>query len=428
MEMQLSQVRKAFKNDDHRELLKDIYVDEALLEYQKDRYIKALDKFEEIYGEQDIEIYSAPGRTEVCGNHTDHQHGAVLAAAVNMDVIAIVSKTDNNVIKILSGTYDIKPVSTEDLKNKKEEEGTSEALIRGVAAKLSEDGYRVGGFKAYMTSDVIVGAGLSSSAAFEVVVGTILSGLYNDMKLSPIYIAQAAQYAENKYFGKPCGLMDQMASSVGNLVNIDFKDTKAPVVRKLEVDLSSFGHSLCIVDTKGDHSDLTPEYAAVPEEMRKVAAFFGCEYLREVDVHEFYSRIAEVRRKVKSDRAVLRAIHFFDDHERVGKQVEALENGDFNEFKRLITESGNSSYKYLQNVFAVTDVHNQSVSIGLALTERYIGERGAYRVHGGGFAGTIQVFLPEEDVEEYKKQIEKCFGESSCHVLRIRKYGGMKVL
>ena len=428
MKMQLLQVRNAFKNGDHDELLKDIYIDEALLEYQRERYIKALDKFEEVYGEQDIEIYSAPGRTEVGGNHTDHQHGAVLAAAVNMDVIAIVSKTEDNVIKVLSGTYDIKPVSTQDLQKKKKEEGTSEALIRGVAARLSEDGYTVGGFKAYMTSDVIVGAGLSSSAAFEVVVGTILSGLYNDMKLSPIYIAQAAQYAENEYFGKPCGLMDQMASSVGNLVKIDFKDTKAPVVEKLDVDLGSFGHSLCIVDTKGDHTDLTSEYAAVPKEMKKVAAFFGCQYLREVDVDEFYSRIAEVRKKVKSDRAVLRVIHFFDDHERVEKEVKALENGDFDEFKRLVTESGNSSYRYLQNVFAITDIHNQSVSIGLALTERYVGTRGAYRVHGGGFAGTIQVFLPNEDVEEYKKRIEKCFGEGSCHVLRIRKYGGMKVL
>ncbi len=320
--MKSTELKRALANNEYSELLKDIYIDDALLERQKNRYLKAVERFEELYGTRDVEIYSAPGRTEVCGNHTDHQHGAVLAAAVNMDVIAVVSKTDDGIIKVMSDTYDIRPVSTDDLKKKENETGTSEALIRGVAQKLFMDGYTVGGFNAYMTSDVIVGAGLSSSAAFEVITGTILSGLYNDMKISPVYIAQAAQYSENVYFGKPCGLMDQMASSVGSLVNIDFKDTDSPVVRKLDVDFKSFGHSLCIVDTKGDHTDLTPEYAAVPKEMKKVAQFFGCEYLREVDVNEFYNHIAEVRKET-GDRGVLRAMHFFADHERVGKQVKA---------------------------------------------------------------------------------------------------------
>ncbi len=426
--MRSTEIKESLKNDRFAELLKDIYIDEALLPHQKERYIESVERFEELYGEQDIEIYSAPGRTEVCGNHTDHQHGAVLAAAVNMDLIAVVAKSDDSIIKVMSGTYDIKPVSMNDLTKKEKEEGTSEALIRGVASKLSRDGYTVGGFKAYMTSDVIVGAGLSSSAAFEVAVGTILSGLYNQMSISPVYIAQAAQYAENEYFGKPCGLMDQMASSVGSLVNIDFKDTKAPVVKRVDIDFNKFGHSMCIVDTKGDHTDLTPEYAAVPLEMKKVAAFFGCEYLREVDPEKFYSRLSEVRRKVKDDRAVLRAMHFFADHERVGKQVKALEAGDFNEFKRLVNESGESSFKYLQNVYPIIDVHNQSVSIALALSEKYLSGKGAYRVHGGGFAGTIQAFVPKDSVAEYKKNMEKCFGNGSCHVLHIRKYGGMKVL
>ena len=425
--MNLKETRRSFEKGEQDGRLKEIYIDESLLEYQKKRYIEAIDRFEELYGEKEIEIYSAPGRTEIGGNHTDHQHGQVLAASVNLDVIAIVAKTDDNTIKVMSGTYDIRPISTEDTSLKEKEKGTSEALIRGVADKLKKDGYQIGGFQAYMTSDVIVGAGLSSSAAFEVAVGTILSGLYNDMKISPVYIAQASQYAENVYFGKPCGLMDQMASSVGSLVNIDFKDPGKPVVKKLEVDFAGFGHSLCIVDTKGDHSDLTDEYAYVTQEMKKVAKFFGCEYLRDVNTEEFYDKIAEVRRKA-GDRGVLRAIHFFGDHERVGKQVKALEDQDFELFKKLITESGDSSYKYLQNVFAVTDVQNQSVSIGLALSEKYLKGKGAYRVHGGGFAGTIQAFVPNGEVAEYKKNIEKCFGEGTCHVLQIRKFGGIQVL
>ncbi|MCR4657535.1 MAG: galactokinase [Lachnospiraceae bacterium] len=422
-----SEAVRALKNNEYKELLKDIYVDEAVLEHQRTRYIEAVEKFEELYGEKEISIYSAPGRTEICGNHTDHQHGAVLAAAINLDIIAVVVKTDDNIIKVMSGTYDIKPISMNELKAKEEEKGTSEALIRGVAARFSEDGYNIGGFKAYMTSEVMGGSGLSSSAAFEVLIGTILSGLYNDMTVSPVYIAQASQYSENEYFGKPCGLMDQMASSVGSLVNIDFKDPGAPIVNKLSVDFDKFGHALCIVDIKGDHSDLTPEYAAVTVEMRKVSEFFGCNYLREVDPAAFYEKLPEVRKQT-GDRAVLRAIHFFADHERVGKQVKALEKGDFEEFKKLIIESGDSSFKYLQNVYAASDVQNQGVPIGLALSEKILEGRGAYRIHGGGFGGTIQVFVPNELVDEYKTGIEKYFGEGACHVLRIRKYGGRAVL
>ncbi|MCR4740528.1 MAG: galactokinase [Lachnospiraceae bacterium] len=425
--MKSDELKKAFLNGEHDELLKDIYVDDTVILHQRDRYVKAITKFEDLYGQRDIEIYSAPGRTEVCGNHTDHQRGQVLAASVNLDVIAICSKTDDDIIKIVSDSYDIKPVNVKEPEKKDEEEGTSEALIRGIIARLSADGHKTGGFVSFMTSEVLVGAGLSSSAAFEVAVGTILSGIYNDMKLSPVYIAQISQYAENVYFGKPSGLMDQMASSVGCLVNIDFKDPKDPVVNRVDVNFEDFGHSLCIVDTKGDHSDLTDEYAHVPEEMKKVAAFYGRDFLREVDPEAFYADIPKIRKKT-GDRGILRAIHFFADHERVGKQVEALKKGDFERFKELVTESGDSSYKYLQNVFAVTDVQNQSVSIGLALTERLLKGKGAYRVHGGGFAGTIQAFVPNDLVDTYREEIEKCFGKDTCHVLKIRKYGGMKVL
>ena len=263
------------QSGDFDDRLLDIYVDENVLDYQKERYIKAIKKYEELYGEGEVEIYSAPGRSEVGGNHTDHQRGQVLACGLNLDVIAIVSKTNDDIIKIVSDDYNIKDINVNDLSKKDSEENTSESLIRGVAKRLKDEGYTVGGFKTFMTSDVLRGSGMSSSAAFEVAIGTIISGLYNNMEISPVFIAQASQYAENVYFGKPSGLMDQMASSVGSLVNIDFKDTKNPVIKKVDVDFAKFSHSLCIVDTKGSHADLTPEYAAVPIDMKKVAAYFG---------------------------------------------------------------------------------------------------------------------------------------------------------
>lgn len=425
--MKASELKERISSGKYDDRLLDIYADRELIGRQQDRYAEASDKFIELYGDREIEVYSAPGRSEVGGNHTDHQHGQVLAAAVNLDVIAIVSKTDDGIIKVVSDSFDIAPIDVKDLAKKDKEEGSSEALIRGVAGKLKDDGYNVGGFVAYMTSDVLVGAGLSSSAAFEVAIGNVLSGLYNDMNLTDVYIAKVSQYAENVYFGKPCGLMDQMASSVGSLVNIDFYDVNEPVINPVRVDFEKFGHSLCIVDTKGDHADLTDDYAAIPIEMKKVAGFFGKEYLKEIPFDEFLDKIPQIR-PVSGDRAVLRAIHFFEDDMRVTDEVNALKNGDFEEFKKLITESGNSSYKYLQNVYSIKDYDNQNISLALVLTERYLGSRAGYRVHGGGFAGTIQVFVPNDLVSGYKKEIEKYFGEDSCHVLKIRKYGGMKVI
>lgn len=415
------------QSGDFDDRLLDIYVDENVLDYQKERYVKAIKSYEELYGEDEVEIYSAPGRSEVGGNHTDHQRGQVLACGLNLDVIAIVSKSDDGIIKIVSDDYNIKDIDINDLEKKDSEENTSESLIRGVAKRLKDEGYAIGGFKTFMTSDVLRGSGMSSSAAFEVAIGTILSGLYNNMEISPVFIAQASQYAENVYFGKPSGLMDQMASSVGSLVNIDFKDTKNPVIKKVDVDFSKFSHSLCIVDTKGSHADLTPEYAAVPVDMKKVAAYFGKEVLREVDEEEFYANIRDIREKV-GDRAVVRAMHFFFDHNTVTKEVNALEAGDFEEFKKNITASGNSSFKYLQNVYPASDVENQGLSVGLGVSERVLARKGAVRVHGGGFAGTIQAFVPNDMVDEYREEMDRLFGEGSCHVLKVRKYGGMKVL
>ena len=424
--MKTTELKAGFQSGKYAELLKDIYIDESVLEYQKERYVKAIESFEELFGVKDVEIYSAPGRSEIGGNHTDHQCGRVLAASINLDAIAIVAKKESGIV-LKSEGYPMINVSLADLLPTKEEEGTSAGLIRGVAARLKEEGYEIDGFEAYVTSDVLNGAGMSSSAAFEVLIGNILSGLYNEGNISPVLIAQAGQYAENVFFGKPCGLMDQMASSVGNLIFIDFADVKNPVIKKVNVNFEDFNHSLCIVDTKGSHADLTDEYAAIPEEMKRVAAYFGKEILKQVDKNEFYTNIPEIR-KVAGDRAVLRAMHWFEETDRVIDQVNALEEENFEEFKKLIKSSGDSSFKYLQNVYSVKNLSRQEMAVGLALSDVILKGKGVSRVHGGGFAGTIQAFVPNDIVDIYKKNMEDIFGEDACHVLKIRKYGGMKVL
>ncbi|MDD8049178.1 MAG: galactokinase family protein [Thomasclavelia sp.] len=423
--MKATTLIEEFKNKKHDKLLQDLYLDESLISYQNQRYIQALNKFIELYGDLDIEMYTTAGRSEVGGNHTDHQHGCVLAASINLDAIAVVAPQKDKV-KVLSDDFDIKEIDVNKLDKISEEEGTSEALIKGVLHKLKENGHKVDGFKAFITSDVLMGAGLSSSAAFEGIIGTIEDGLYNNMDIDMVEIAKIGQYAENVYFGKPCGLMDQCACAVGGLISIDFNDPTKPIVNSVNVDFSKFNHSLCIVDTKGSHADLTGEYAAVPKEMKDVAKFFNKEVLREVDEKEFYDKLPEVR-KALGDRPVLRAIHFFNENKRVGKQVAALQAGDFNKFKSLIKESGDSSYKYLQNVYANCDVNNQSVSIALAMSDVILGSHGVSRVHGGGFAGTIQAFVEDEYVDTYKTQIEKVFGKDSCHVLKVTAQGGKKI-
>ena len=409
------------------ELLMDIYLDENKLDYQRSRYVAAIEQFEKIYGAAEISIYSAPGRSEIGGNHTNHQNGEVLAASVNLDAIAIVEAVDAPEVKVVSGNYPMITVNLNDLDKKEKEEGTTLSLIKGVLAGIKERGGKVGGFNAYITSDVLIGAGLSSSAAFETVIGTITSGLYNDMTISAVDIAIIGQYAENVYFGKPCGLMDQTASSVGNLVHIDFADKANPVIEEVSCDLGKYGYSLCITDTKGSHADLTPDYAAVPVEMRAAAAVFGKEVLHGITMEELIEKSAEVR-AAAGDRALLRAIHFVTENVRVQQEVAALKKGDFAEFLRVLKSSGDSSYKYLQNVYTNHDVQHQNVSVALAISETILGENGACRVHGGGFAGTMQAFVKNEAVAEYKATMDKVFGEGSCQVLKIRKYGGMKVL
>ncbi len=425
--MNTKMLKETIVSSDFQERLKEIYVDAGVIAYQTERYQRAVDKYVELYGEQDVEIYSAPGRSEVGGNHTDHQHGEVLAASINLDAIAVASKSEENVIRLLSDGYPMIIVDLSDLEARKNEEGTSAGLIRGMVYGLKKNGHKVGGFQAFVTSDVLNGAGMSSSAAFEVLVGTILSGLYNDMSIDAVEIAQVAQYSENVYFGKPCGLMDQMACSVGGLIHIDFADPKNPVVEKVDVDFSAYHHSLCITDTKGSHADLTDEYAAIPQEMKKVAEFFGKEFLREVKPEEFYKSIAKIRQKC-GDRPVLRALHFFEEEKRVEWEVAALRDGNFQGFLENVKESGNSSFKYLQNIYSNKDVQNQSVSMGLAVSDSILAGHGVSRVHGGGFAGTIQAFVADDFVETYRDMLDSVYGEGSCHVLKVRPFGGIKIL
>lgn len=425
--MQTEVLRKKIESGELDEKLVDIYVDETKLLYQKERYINAIKMFEAHYGAGEVEVYSAPGRSEVGGNHTDHQHGEVLAASINLDTIGVVRATKDNQIRIISDGYEEVVVSLEELNVKSEEKETTKALIKGVLAGFVNACHKVGGFVAYATSDVLIGAGLSSSAAFETLIGTILSGLFNDMSISPVEIAQIGQYAENVYFGKPCGLMDQMACSVGNLVHIDFANPKTPKVHKLDFDMSESGYSLCITDTKGSHADLTDEYAAVPREMKAVANYFGNEVLREVEPAEVINSVGELRSRL-GDRSVLRSLHFFNENERVRKQVAALEQGDIKTFLQEIKASGDSSFKYLQNVYSNSDVMHQNISVALLVSEMILKTEGVCRVHGGGFAGTIQAFVQNEMVSTYKEQMDGVFGEGSCKNLKIRKYGGIRVI
>ncbi|WP_369296951.1 galactokinase [uncultured Neglectibacter sp.] len=395
---------------------------------QKARYESIQKGFAEVFGSADGgEWFSAPGRMEIGGNHTDHNHGRVLTAAVNLDIVGLVKKTDNGVIRLKSAEYDkIDEVSVSDLEKRPEVSG-SQSLIRGICAKCRKLGYQVGGFDCYTMTRVMKGSGLSSSAAFEVLVVTILSHLYNEDSIDPVTAAIVSQYAENVYFEKPSGLLDQMASSVAGFTSIDFRDPLNPVIEKIDFDFDSCGYAVCVVDTGGNHANLTGEYAAIPAEMKQVAQFFGKEFLRDVDETEFYDKLGEVR-KVTGDRAVLRAMHFFDDDRLAAEEAAALKRGDFDSFRKMIRASGLSSLQRLQNVFATVSPAEQGITLALSLTEKILGRDGAFRVHGGGFAGTIEAFVPQGQLEEYRAKIEKVFGEGSCHVLSVRQAGGTKVV
>ena len=383
--------------------------------------------FEKTFGEKATYVFSAPGRTELSGNHTDHQHGQVLAAAVNLEMLAWLKPNDSTIIRVMSEGYPMSVIDVSDLEIKEAEKNTTNALIRGVAAKFIQMGCEVKGFDAYVTSTVLPGSGLSSSAAYETLIGTIINHLYYGAKATAVEVAQIGQWAENVYFGKPCGLMDQTASSVGSVIGIDFADNANPIVEKIDLDLTANGYALCIIDSGADHADLTDEYAAITVELKNVCRIFGKEFLREVDEDEFYANIANVR-QVAGDRATLRAMHVFAENKRVEAQKAALRANDFDTFLKYVTESGLSSWRFLQNVTPAGRTSHQEVAFALALAEKLLaGTKGVCRVHGGGFAGTIQAFVPLEILDTFKAEIEKVLGEGKCHVLSVRAEGGVLV-
>lgn len=397
-----------------------------LLRQQAIRYTKTLARFKEIFGDKEVSIFSSPGRTEIGGNHTDHNHGRVLAGAVNLDNIAVVSKNNSNVVRIESSGYQTFEVDLEHLIPNESEFLTSSALVRGINARLNELGYQIGGFDAVIDGCVPKGSGLSSSASFEVLIGVIISHLFNEGTLDPVLNARIGQYAENVFFGKPCGLMDQVACSVGGLVTIDFADVKNPIVKKVDFDFISTGFSLVITDTRGDHTNLNDEYAVLPKEMKEVAAYLGCNVLRETTLKKIMDIAPSIRQKV-GDRAILRAIHFECENDRVEDEVNALEKNDFKKFLQLVIDSGHSSYMYNQNVYISSNIREQAVSLGLAYSEIVLKDAGAWRVHGGGFAGTIQAFVPEKLLEKYTTTLNDLFGAGSCHPLSIRQKGAVKL-
>ena len=426
--MKTSELKAALLGGQFDARLTYIYGD-AALEAQKARYASAVEEFEKLYGTDcDAALYSVAGRSELSGNHTDHNFGCVVAASIDLDIIAVAAPNTDNIIRVKSEGFpeDVVDLSTFKTPNP-DRFGRSDALIAGMAAGFVKDGYKIGGFNAYTTSNVLKGSGISSSAAFEDMIGNILNHIYNDGNVDNVEIAKLAQYSENQFFGKPCGLMDQMACGVGGIIAIDFADPTAPIIEKVDFDITAAGYNLCIVNTGGNHADLTDDYASVPAEMKAVAAAFGKKVLREVDEAELVAKIPELRETV-GDRAVMRALHFFAENKRVALQKNALAAGDLDKFFENVIASGRSSFCYLQNVYTSKNLTEQGLSLALCLSERVLSDkRAAWRVHGGGFAGTIQAFVPTECVETYRSTMDAAFGEGRCMVLRIRPVGAVKI-
>ena len=418
-------LKSSIKTNEFLQRLQVVYGDDA--QAQQERLYSLAESYEKDFGDgADLRFFSAPGRTEVGGNHTDHNNGKVIAAAINLDAVAAVEARDDGVICVNSQGYSPVVVDSNDLSIIDSEKGTSPALIRGVCARFNQLGYKYGGFNASVTSQVLSGSGLSSSAAYEVLIGTILNYLYNDGKISAVEIAQISQYAENVYFDKPCGLMDQTACSVGGFVKIDFEDTSKPVIEKVDFDIAKHGYNLCIIDTGGNHADLTGDYAAIRIEMNSVAEYFGKNVLRQVDEADVMANIGDIHKKT-GDRAIERAIHFYNENKRVERISKALSDGDIEEFKSIIIESGKSSYMYNQNCFTLSNPSEQPVALALCVAEELLKGKGAYRVHGGGFAGTIQAFVPVGETDAFVGAMRKILGEDSCYILKVRSHGGCEI-
>ncbi len=429
--MNISEIKEKILEGGLDEALTDrLAIPSEKISSERSRYCDAADNFNSIYGDfDDVRIFSVGGRSEISGNHTDHNNGRVIAASVNLDVIAFAAKSEGGETRIKSEGFpeDIVPAGKCDSPDPSQY-FTSAAIIAGMQKAFINAGYNIGGFCAYTTSNVLKGSGISSSAAFEVMVGNILNYLYNDGKVPNVEIAKMAQYAENEYFGKPCGLMDQTACAVGGFIAIDFETPSSPMIEAIDFDLNKYGYSLCIVNTGGNHADLNEDYAAVPAEMKSVAAVLGKNALRGASINDLIERAEEIREKC-GDRAFLRAYHFINENERVASQVRSLKNEDLSEFFINVTGSGNSSFKYLQNVYTTKNVSEQGLSVALALTENFLKNKlAACRVHGGGFAGTIQAFVPICDTAEYKKLMDSVFGENSCHILSVRPSGASELI
>jgi galactokinase len=424
----LNQIADRLRSDEGRSVLSRLYGGApGVLDEQTARYLNLLERFSAIFPDhQHAELFSSPGRTEVGGNHTDHNAGRILAAAVDLDIIAVVARNNSDVIRVQSEGYPISVVKLSELAAVEGERYTATSLIRGVCSRFQQLGLATGGFDAVATSRVPKGSGLSSSAAYEVLISVITNTLFNQGKIGNVQLAQISQYAENQYFGKPCGLMDQTTCAVGGFVTIDFKDFKQPQVKKVDYDFSASGYSLVIVDTAGDHADLNDEYEALEHEMKSVARALGGQVLREFSEEEVIINLDFLRGKV-SDRAILRAVHFYRDDRRVVEQVEALENNDFQRFLQLIIDSGESSWMLCQNCYSTKAIHKQGITIALTASEALLKGRGAWRVHGGGFAGTIQAFIPDDLLSIYIDKTERVFGRGSCHTVRIRPDGATHI-
>lgn len=398
------------------------------LDEEKQRYIRLIDKAVEIYGDGDYHFISSPGRTEVGGNHTDHQHGHVLAASLNIDNLCIVKKNDENICRYIDASFHTKDISLNDLSVKEEERNTTESLIRGIANKVKLEGLQVGGFDCLCDSKVLVGSGISSSACFEVMVAEIFNYLYNDGKINDVDRAIYGQYAEREYFGKPCGLLDQMTISVGGFVAIDFKEQNKPVIENYEFSFDDYGYQLLLVNTKGDHADLSHEYAAVPNEIKEVAHELGVEVLADSSYEELLKNIKDIREKTHNDRGILRSIHFFREDKRAVEEKNAVVEKDIKKLLNYIKGSGHSSFMYLQNVYPASRPESQSLALALGITAEFIGDNGAYRVHGGGFDGTIQVILPKERIDEYKALIEPIYGDDAILFVKVRPFGTKTII
>ncbi len=410
-------------------LFQELYgVNEVVLKEQADRYAALMNEFQQVYGTDDVALFSSPGRTEIGGNHTDHNYGRVLAGAVNLDMIAVAATNGTNVIRIKSAGYPEFQVDLSELVIDESQFYTSSSLVKGICARMKQLGFEIGGFDACIEGRVPKGSGLSSSASFEVLIGAVVNHLFNDGKMSGVENAIIGQWSENNFFGKPCGLMDQTACSVGGLITIDFKDPSKPIVKEVDFDFVSTGFALVITDVGGGHDDAASqaEYASLPTEMKAVAAVLGAKVLREVTLEQIVDKIPEIR-KVTGDRAILRAYHFQGDNQRVVDQVAALENNDFQSFLKMVVESGYSSYMYNQNIFDVVHKDDQVVSLALALSEMILKGKGAWRVHGGGFGGTIQAFVPRDLLDKYVETLEHVYGEGKCHKLFIRAKGSIKL-